>query len=101
MAKIAPAVQYRLPDKRNEEVIASRDCEAPCTSALMLNANHVSDSCQITSTNRDSRRPPSPPRPAPFLDADGPRPTETTAGQNCHAGGRGFESVAPVPCRAV
>src|SRR6187399_626696 len=32
------------------------------------------------------------PRRTCFLASDPPRPTEATAGQNCHAGARGFES---------
>jgi hypothetical protein len=56
----------------------------------------VSDPCQITTTHGDQSQPNG--RRQEGLDArrGDRRHALTTAEQNCHAGGRGFESVAPV-----
>jgi len=50
----------------------------------------VSDSCQITRTHDDRCRPRSRAETACFLDEGRRRAIETTARQNCHAGGRGL-----------
>jgi hypothetical protein len=57
-----------------------------------LNAFVVSDSCQITESRPDNQRPRGWGTTACNLTPDQTRTTQTTAGQNCHAGGRGFES---------
>ena len=61
----------------------------------------MSDSCQITPTIADEYRPESLAQVAWFLASGYPPPTETPAGQNCHAGGRGFGPVAPVLSTAL